>query len=186
MASKFNKIICIDLESTCYENDVWPEGEKQDIIEIGVAVLHTDNWKITDNRGILIRPTRSKVSEFCTKLTTLTYEKLRTEGSPNFEQGLKRFVNEYGPKNYPWASWGNWDRWAFSRQCDDLSLSYPFGSNHFNVKALWSCWKGGNTGIGYLGDVVRHEGLPDDGTPHRGDTDARWCAEILGKILKGH
>lgn len=68
-----NLLNIIDLEATCWEGDV-PPGQVNEIIEIGVCVLNTGTLERTEKRSILVRPERSKVSEFCTRLTSLTPE----------------------------------------------------------------------------------------------------------------
>ena len=74
-----NKIIIIDLEATCWEG-IPPKGEVSEIIEIGICLLDTLTGEITDNRGILVKPTHSKISPFCTQLTTITPELVAREG----------------------------------------------------------------------------------------------------------
>jgi hypothetical protein len=43
-----------------------------EVTETGVYLLDIRSGEITDRQTILIRPIYSTVSEFCTKLTTLT------------------------------------------------------------------------------------------------------------------
>ena len=74
-----NKIIIIDLEATCWEG-IPPQGEVSEIIEIGICLLDTLTGEISDNRGILVKPTHSKISPFCTQLTTITPELVAREG----------------------------------------------------------------------------------------------------------
>ena len=81
-----NKIIIIDLEATCWEG-IPPKGEVNEIIEIGICQLDTLTGEISDNRGILVKPTHSKISPFCTQLTTLTPELVAREGV-SFEEAL--------------------------------------------------------------------------------------------------
>lgn len=74
-----DKIIIIDLEATCWQSTV-PAGQENEIIEIGLAVLDAKTGKITQNKGILIKPQRSSVSPFCTELTTITQDVLDQKG----------------------------------------------------------------------------------------------------------
>ena len=74
-----NKIIIIDLEATCWEG-IPPQGEVSEIIEIGICLLDTLTGEISNNRGILVKPTHSKISPFCTQLTTITPELVAREG----------------------------------------------------------------------------------------------------------
>ena len=73
MSIMTDKLIVVDLEATCWKKQP-PPGQQNEIIEVGVCLLDTETLAIEDNRGILVKPTRSKVSEFCTKLTSLTQE----------------------------------------------------------------------------------------------------------------
>ena len=65
----------IDLEATCWKGPV-PEGQVNEIIEIGICQLDVNTGEISKNKGILIQPQRSEVSPFCTELTTITQELL--------------------------------------------------------------------------------------------------------------
>jgi len=181
---KFDKILCVDLEATCYENGAFPEGEVQDIIEIGVAELNLKTYEITNNQGILIRPNQSTVSNYCTELTSLTYKQLKSEGCPNYAQAINRLIKLYGPKNRAWASWGNYDKWGIERDCKKYAVKYPFGSTHINVKDLYTIWTGRVRGLG-LGAALDQEDLSRDGRAHRGYVDAHWVAQIFRHILQG-
>lgn len=79
MPNILDKIIIIDVESTCWEG-ANPVGMESDIIEIGVCLLDIQTGEITDNRGILIKPERSTISSFCTALTTITPEMVVKDG----------------------------------------------------------------------------------------------------------
>ena len=74
-----DKIIIIDLEATCWQGAV-PAGQENEIIEIGLSVLDTLTGEISKNQGILVKPQRSSVSEFCTELTTITQDLLDKQG----------------------------------------------------------------------------------------------------------
>jgi inhibitor of KinA sporulation pathway (predicted exonuclease) len=79
MAKKLDKILVVDLEATCWNGPI-PEGMVNEIIEIGVCLLDVNTGEITDNRGIIVKPEHSVVSEFCTELTTITPELVEKEG----------------------------------------------------------------------------------------------------------
>ena len=64
MAKKLDKIVVVDLEATCWEGKP-PENMESDIIEIGVCLLDVHTGEITDNRGIIVIPERSTISDFC-------------------------------------------------------------------------------------------------------------------------
>ncbi len=71
MTIKLNKIIVIDIEATCWQKYPPPDQESE-IIEIGICIVDVATAKPIEKESILVRPERSKISEFCTQLTTLT------------------------------------------------------------------------------------------------------------------
>jgi hypothetical protein len=78
-----SSILVVDLEATCWEYiQDRPRGEVNEIIEIGWALVDlTQSPPVTTQDGtILVKPTRSNVSQFCTELTTITAELLESEG----------------------------------------------------------------------------------------------------------
>jgi inhibitor of KinA sporulation pathway (predicted exonuclease) len=74
-----DNILIIDLEATCWD-DRPPRGQESEIIEIGVCIMDAKTGKISQNEGILVKPQYSKVSPFCTELTSITQKMLDDEG----------------------------------------------------------------------------------------------------------
>ncbi|MCO6175305.1 exonuclease domain-containing protein [Flavobacterium sp. NRK F10] len=171
-----DKILIIDLEATCWKGET-PTGEVHEIIEIGICELDRSSGAISKNKGILIRPTRSKVSSFCTELTTITQELLDTEGV-TFEEAIAILAREYQADQYTWASYGQYDLNMLKRQCKARKISYPLGSQHINVKELFAEVKGLHKKTGMNG-ALAILGLPLEGTHHRGIDDAKNIAKIL-------
>ena len=71
MPKKTDRIIVIDIESTCWQ-DKPPIGQESEIIEIGICTVDVASGKRLEKESILVKPEKSQVSEFCTQLTTLT------------------------------------------------------------------------------------------------------------------
>ena len=63
-----DQIVVVDVEATCWEADPPPHQTSQ-IIEIGVCLLEAANGERIERESILVRPTQSSVSPFCTHLT---------------------------------------------------------------------------------------------------------------------
>ena len=181
MAKKLDKIIVVDVEATCWSGNP-PDGMASDIIEIGICLLDVHTGEITDNRGIMVKPSRSTVSDFCTGLTTITPEMVETEGIA-FKDALKILKSEYDSQSRIWASYGAYDLKQFQRQCSDLGVGYPFGPSHINVKSLFAVKHrlAHETGMAGALDILN---LPLEGTHHRGVDDARNIAKILYSILR--
>lgn len=176
-----DKIIIIDLEATCWQGSV-PSGQENEIIEIGLAVLDVPTGQISKNQGILIRPQRSKVSPFCTELTTITQEMLDQKGVL-FEDAINQLVDEYNPDLYTWASYGQYDLNMLKKQCQSFGVAYPMCDEHINVKVWFAELFGLKKPTGMNGALhLLH--IPLEGTHHRGIDDAKNIAKILHWCLQ--
>jgi inhibitor of KinA sporulation pathway (predicted exonuclease) len=71
MAKRLSAILVIDIEATCWERTPLP-AEKSEIAEIGLRVLDATTLEHGERHSIVVRPERSRVSEYCTRLTTLS------------------------------------------------------------------------------------------------------------------
>ncbi len=177
---KKNKIIVIDLEATCWNGKV-PPGEVSEIIEIGICILNTNTGEISKNKGILVRPEQSKVSSFCTELTTITQDMLDEKGIL-LKDAFTKLREEYNPKEYTWASYGFYDLKMMKNQSKFKGLEYPMSHDHINVKELFSEVKGLSKKVGMKGALGILQ-IPLEGTHHRGVDDARNIAKILDWCL---
>lgn len=193
MSSKLDKLIIVDVESTCWENNpppnTPPPGEINEIIEIGVCSLDLETFLIEDARPIFVRPERSKISEFCTRLTTLTQEKIDREGIP-FDQACDILKKEYKTRDRVWGSWGDYDRNQFQKQCEFNAIgstmytrNYPFGPTHINLKSLFAISHRLHKGLG-IDKALELLAIPFTGIHHRGVDDAVNIATIAAQMYK--
>ncbi|CAM2067193.1 Exonuclease domain-containing protein [Sulfidibacter corallicola] len=180
MARLLDQLIIIDIEATCWQGKV-PSGMVSDIIEIGVCTLDLATGERLEKESILVRPQRSTVSPFCTELTTLT--QARVDGGCTFSKACTHLVETYKTKRRPWASWGDYDRRQFERQCRDTGEPYPFGTSHLNLKSLFSLLCGHRRELG-MARALDHLGLTLEGTHHRGDDDAWNIGAVASHLLK--
>lgn len=176
-----NRLLLVDIESTCWRGRP-PQGQTSDIIEIGLSVFSRETLKIEETCSILVRPTNSRVSKFCTELTSLTSKQVADGLS--FADACLCLKEEYRSHKKVWASWGDYDRRQFEEQCEREGVSYPFGRNHINLKYLFSliCRLPHDVGVTQALDYL---GLDFEGTPHRGVDDAHNMARILQRLLEG-
>ena len=179
MAKLLDKIIIVDLESTCWDGPA-PDSQVSEIIEVGVATLDVASLQRIDKQSILIKPLRSEISAFCTQLTTLTVDDLKAAGS--LADATKILKKQFQSQDRLWASWGDYDRRQFERVCNEFGVGYPFGISHLNVKTLFSIVHGMNQEIG-LDMAYKHLGLQMEGTHHRGADDAWNIAGLLAGLL---
>lgn len=182
MAKLDPNVLVVDVESTCWEPpEVQPKNEISEVIEIGIAVVNTKELKIVENDSIIIRPQRSKVSKFCTKLTTLTQEYV--DQGTTFQAAMEILRKNYKANDRVFMSWGDYDRKMFERNCRDYDIKYPFGPRHTNLRNTFALLHGLPRELG-MDDALQHLGMKLDGTHHRGIDDARNIGNILIHTLK--
>ena len=179
MAKLLDRILVIDLESTCWEGPP-PAGQVSEIIEIGVATVDVATLRPLEKRSILVRPVKSEVSEFCTRLTTLTTEHLKDAGT--LADATRILKKEFKSQDRLWVSWGDYDRRQFERVCKEFGVGYPFGLSHLNVKTLYAVAHGIDQKIG-VDMMFARLGLTMEGTHHRGVDDAWNIARLLCRLL---
>lgn len=179
MAKKLDQILVIDVEATCWEGSP-PPGQESEIIEIGICTLDVASGERLDKQDILIRPERSTVSEFCTRLTTLTQEQL--DQGITFQLACNILQKQYASKQRVWASYGDYDRRQFEKQCLAFGVNYPFGPTHINVKNLFAIALGLAAEVG-MARALELMQLPLTGVHHRAGDDAWNIAGVLSKLL---
>ncbi len=171
--------LVVDVEATCWERNP-PSGtpaeeRKNEIIEFGLTTISMPDKEIVESRSIIVRPTTTEISDFCTQLTTLTPKFVEKNGI-SYNEALDILRTEYRCDRNMWASWGCYDRDIILRQCQREHIRSPFNMNHFNIKSAF-CWKYGfNCGVS---KALKHIGLKFDGTPHRGIDDSKMIANLL-------
>ena len=176
---RLDRIVVVDIESTCWEGPP-PTGQESEIIEIGACLLNPVTGERTEKESLLVRPRISSVSDFCTRLTSLTPDQVA--GGLSFQEACSVLVQRYRSRERVWASYGDYDRKQFERQCGREGIDYPFGSRHINVKTLLALACGLEHEVGMSGALDRLD-LPLEGVHHRGGDDAWNIAAILSRIL---
>ena len=167
-------LIVIDVEATCWTGEP-PAGVPSEIIEIGLAVVDLRAGTRVARHRILVRPVRSTVSAFCTELTGLTQPEV--DAGIGFAEACKLLAAEHQAGIRPWASWGDYDRHQFARQCQATGTAYPFGHRHVNAKVAFTRSYQLPKRPG-MAQALRIAGLPLEGRHHRGEDDA-WNIAAL-------
>jgi inhibitor of KinA sporulation pathway (predicted exonuclease) len=180
MAKLLDQVLVIDIESTCWQGPA-PQGMVSEIIEVGLCLVDLRTLERSGKRCLLIRPTRSQIGPFCTQLTTLTIDQFGGAGTlADVVSILKR---EYRTLDRLWASWGDYDRRQFERNCKEFTVPYPFGASHLNIKTLFAIGFGDPKEIG-IDEACDRLKIPMEGTHHRGVDDAWNIAGIFCKLLQ--
>ncbi|MEJ2854132.1 MULTISPECIES: 3'-5' exonuclease [unclassified Saccharothrix] len=170
-----NILNVVDVEATCWEGTP-PPGQTNEIIEIGLTVVDLDAGVRTARHRILVRPQRSRVSAFCTELTGLTQAEVDT--GVTFTEACRILAADHAASTIPWASWGDYDRKQFTRQCQATNTEYPFSRNHTNAKAVFTEAHGLRKRPG-MAQALEIAGLPLEGRHHSGEDDAWNIAALV-------
>ena len=179
MRLSLDTVLVVDVESTCWEGQP-PQGEEPEVIEIGLVELELASLERAARRSILIRPERSRVSPFCTRLTTLTPEEV--ERGVSFADACATLRTEHDSGHRVWASFGEYDRTMIEDQCRRRRVGYPFGTRHLNVKALFALVHGLPREVG-MRRALQIAGMEMEGTHHRGSDDAWNIAGLLAAMI---
>ncbi|MEU5309094.1 3'-5' exonuclease [Streptomyces sp. NPDC021562] len=173
----------VDVEATCWTGAP-PPGEVSEIIEVGLTVVDLAAGERPARHRILVRPARSAVSAFCTELTGLTQSEV--DQGVGFAEACRLLAAEHHAGVRPWASWGDYDRHQFTRQCQATRTPYPFNHRHTNAKAVFTEAYGLRRRPG-MAQALEIAGLPLEGRHHRGEDDA-WNIASLVLLLsaRGH
>ncbi|MDI9885501.1 3'-5' exonuclease [Streptomyces sp. HNM0645] len=158
----------VDVEATCWDGTP-PPGAVSEIIEIGLTVVDLRAREHVARHRILVRPRRSEVSAFCTELTGLT--RAEVDRGVEFAGACRLLAAEHATGARPWASWGDYDRRQFARQCAATGTAYPFGQRHTNAKAVFTDAHALRKRPG-MAQALRIAGLPLEGRHHSGEDDA--------------
>lgn len=174
-----DQIVVVDLEATCWKNKP-PKGQQSEIIEIGICTLDIQSGKRMEKESILVKPVRSKVSKFCTSLTTLTQKQV--DEGVTFSEACSYMKEKYNTQMRTWASYGDYDRTMFQEQCLDFEVKYPFGDRHINVKNIFALVHGLEKEVG-MKRALEMRQMEMQGTHHRGHDDAWNTAALVAELL---
>lgn len=174
-------VLVIDLEATCWLGPP-PPGQRNEIIEVGVAALDLASAEIVKRGTVLVRPTDSEISPFCTELTNITPQMVEAEGIP-FADACTWLLDEYAADRRLWVSWGGDDPKMMMAECTLRGQPYPFSSYHQNLRRIYAKTTKTKHGLG-LSTTLEATGLGFEGTPHRGGDDAYNTARIAQWLVQ--
>ncbi|MER5878748.1 exonuclease domain-containing protein [Streptomyces sp. NPDC060235] len=170
----------VDVEATCWEGQP-PPGAVSEIIEIGLTVVDLEQGVRREKHRLLVRPARSTVSAFCTELTGLTQDEV--DQGVGFADACRELAALHRAGERPWASWGDYDRHQFTRQCAATGTRYPFGHRHTNAKAAFTTAHRLRKRPG-MAQALRIAELPLEGRHHRGEDDAWNIAALVLRLAE--
>jgi inhibitor of KinA sporulation pathway (predicted exonuclease) len=180
MAKRLDQVLVIDVESTCWDRRP-PAGQISEIIEIGICTVDLASLERRDKQAIMVKPARSEISQFCADLTGITPDMV--QDGVSLKEAVEVLSRQYRAADRLFASWGDYDRGQFQRNCRHYGLEYPFGPTHLNVKNLFSIAFGLPRELG-IDAAFNTLGLTMEGRHHRGVDDAWNIAHLFCLLLK--
>jgi inhibitor of KinA sporulation pathway (predicted exonuclease) len=179
-------VAVIDLEATCYDNPADADANRNEVIEIGWALLDIATMTVIDRRQLYVRPTTSFVSSYCTELTGIRPEQVAqaaTFAEAMVELGRWHSEHARGPITI-WGSYGEFDCRQLQRQCSAEGLTYPLGDcKYFSVKEAAGAFFGYGKKSPGLMKALGRAGLQFEGQHHSGVDDAANAARVLAHVL---
>lgn len=171
--------LTVDIEATSYEG--CSNIEEMEVIEIGLA--YVQNGIPTDDYATLVRPVRTKINHYCTKITGITPKMV--VDAPTFSQAMSNigaWVASLDEAPITWCSWGVYDRnhLALERRIHDAAN--PFPPLHVNAKKVFQkvvTPSGRQVGLQRALEIA---GIDPMLPTHRALPDARNVAEIILKL----
>lgn len=176
MIRDISKVLMIDTESTCYDQGNFPPEEQSDIIQIGWCWLSLPTLEISKPEFLYVKPTRSKVSEYCTELTGITYKQVNS--APPLAHVCKTLITKHGTKARPWMTWG-YDMEGLQKECNELGVEqFPFSESYINAQDMASIILGLPLRMG-LDMALRLMDMSFKGRHHQAPDDAYNLARIV-------
>lgn len=186
---RYDRVVVLDLEATCWDEDKYPDepqgDQPKEIIEIGACMIdfkEKDSEKLVKQKtSYLVRPRKSRVSQFCTDLTSITPEMLKQKGIP-LKDAVNKFRKEFGTGNKVFMTWGEYDKHMLRRECELVGAEYPFRYSHINLSPLFLFFEGLNESVA-LEDAVKRRGIKFEGQQHRAHNDAYMTAKVFLTLI---
>lgn len=174
------KYIIVDLEATCWENK--NPANKNEIIEIGAVCINVKG-EIESEFSEFVKPFLNPVlSEFCTKLTSITQENVNE--AAQFKEVIGRFRNWINTnEDFMLCSWGFYDKSQFKSDCELHQLETDWLKNHISLKHQYAEIKNLKRPTGMAG-ALKMEKIELEGMHHRGIDDARNIAKIFKRHIE--
>ena len=174
------KYIILDLEATCWKNR--KNGKANEIIEIGAVKVDESGEAIGEFCEFVKPLLNPHLSDFCKELTTIDQATIdQASQFPEVIQQFQQWIDLADP--YVLCSWGFYDKKQLKADCELHKLDTAWLAPHISVKHQYAKLKHLKKPVG-MPTALKKEGLPLEGTHHRGIDDARNIAKIFRTQLE--
>jgi inhibitor of KinA sporulation pathway (predicted exonuclease) len=171
-------ILVVDLEATCANDGSIPPAAME-IIEIG-AVWALPDGTVLDRFQSFVRPLeRPALTPFCMDLTGIRQTDI--DAAPLFPLAarmLREFADRRREAGATWASWGDYDRKQFARDCARHGTENPLQLPHENARRIFTTQQQIGTAVS-LAMACELAEIKLEGNYHRALDDAINTARLL-------
>lgn len=175
-----DRILFLDNEESCWVEGP-PDGQRAEVIEIGIAELDVESLEIRRAKSFLVRPQYSTISPYCTELTGHSDESLRKHGRP-LPEVFRSIEKEFGPGSKAWIAWGR-DRRSIDRDAALKGVASPFSAAYVDLGLYVSLTLGLGRSVGLTEAMALH-GMERSGRIHSGVDDAVDTARLWAEIAR--
>mgnify|MGYP005855269555 CR=1 FL=1 len=180
--TKNELILVVDLEATCWEDNVEGTDRRQtvhdmEVIEFGCVVCNK-NGTVVDSKPYFVRPQlHPLLTAFCTQLTSIRQSDVdKALSYPEVIESLNLWLSQYELSE--WGSWGNYDKNQLLSEHSRHGVAPKFLSlSNVNIKKRWSKSNKASRNIDPKSALVHH-GLEFQGKHHRAIYDALNIARL--------
>jgi len=172
------RILVVDLEATCADDDTIPP-ESMETIEIGAVWVDLQGEEIARFQCFVRPVINPRLTPFCIGLTGI--QQADVDGGLVFRDAaeqLRAFVAEHTRPDSFWASWGAYDRKQFERDAVRHGVPVPIVLPHLNAKRIFAKRKRIGKEVG-LAKACQLAGLTMQGSHHRALDDALNVARLV-------
>jgi inhibitor of KinA sporulation pathway (predicted exonuclease) len=175
-------ILVVDLEATCANDGSVPPAAME-IIEIG-AVWATADGAVLERFQSFVRPLQGPLlTPFCIHLTGIGQADV--DAAPLFPVAarlLHEFADRRREAGSVWASWGDYDRKQFIRDCARHGTDDPLQLPHENARRIFTIRQhtGTDVSLAMACDLAK---IKLEGSYHRALDDAINTARLLPWIF---
>ena len=174
-------LVLADLELTCWDRGVVPEGQRREVFQIGLCKLDLSTGRRYDRYTSLVKLVDSQISRYCTDLTGFTHTDVMKKGRP-LPEVCRQIVNR-GYKRFPWACFGD-DRTPLELDCSLKKCDFPLGDICIDLGAIAQMQLAIPSMPHGQRRVMARHGLTCEGTEHDGGWDAWNLASLVPKLLR--
>jgi len=179
---RLDKLLIADGEFTCTSDAAWTK-QNGELIELAIVPIDLKTLEIRRDLAwsSLIKPVKTEITAYCTELTGITAEMIRSEAKPVNE--VFNTIDKLFGHGAPWGTWGETDREVIQRAADLAGVRFPMSSTHLNLKFHYSLYRNRRREIGFK-KALQAERIQFVGEPHRAGPDTENLAVLWQKILR--